>query len=80
MILYTIVPAEIIFGRNDNGQERQARFETEYLGVKVQIELLPDNRYVINRIISSSPQAFLNPKLQPGTIINVSSDNILKPV
>jgi hypothetical protein len=43
--------------------------EMEYLGEKVIVSPLTNNRYEIQRLISSSPQAYLNPEFQPGRII-----------
>jgi hypothetical protein len=77
MILYTIVPYNVIFGF---GSEIYSQiFEIEYLGEKVQVYSLKDNEYIINRVVSTSPKAFLKPELQPGTVIkagfNSSYDN-----
>ena len=43
--------------------------ELEYLGEKIIAIPLSNNRYKIDRIISTSPKAYLNPNLAPGTII-----------
>lgn len=68
MILYSIIPAEIVFGNFDAAEDKYR--EIEYLGEKVVVLPLENNRYVINRIISTSLRAYLNPKLQPGMIID----------
>ncbi len=69
MILYSIMPVDIVFKDFDYGREVKY-FETEYLGEKVQVAEAGDNQYRITKIISTSPQAFLNPGLQPGCIIS----------
>jgi hypothetical protein len=74
MIIYSIVPAEIIFQNSENiidasGNKNQYK-EMEYLGHKIQVSKLTENTYTINRLISTSPQAFLDQRLQPGTIID----------
>jgi len=74
MILYSIIPFDVVFA-NNKGQETEL-LEAEYLGEKVQVYSTGKNEYVINRIISTSPKAFLNSKLQPGTIVN-SNLNLL---
>lgn len=71
MILYTIVPDEIIFGEGYNNALENNLTEVEYLGEKLQVVQAVGNQYVIKRIISTSPKAFLNPRLQPGVIINI---------
>lgn len=70
MILYTIVPHNVIFGFGTDIYSQI--FEIEYFGEKVQVYSLQDNEYIINRIVSTSPKAFLKPELQPGTIIKAS--------
>ncbi len=68
MILYSIVPREIVF--QNSGEENVGKYiEMDYMGEKVQVTPVGNNRYLINRIISTSPKAYLNPKLQPGQYI-----------
>ena len=69
MILYSIVPAEIVF-KEDTAKNNKDLIEIEYMGEKVTIMPSENNSFVIHRIISTSPKAFLNAKIQPGTIIN----------
>jgi hypothetical protein len=74
MILYSIIPAEVVFGDYERSNENKY-IEIDYLGEKVQVTPLENSRYVINRIISTSPRAYINPKLQPGTVISSSVIN-----
>lgn len=69
MILYSIVPAEVVFGGQDGGSTAVELKEMDYMGEKVQVSALTNNRYVIQRLLSTKPGAYLNPMLQPGTII-----------
>lgn len=68
MIMYSIIPNEIIFNNSKSNDDFNF-IEIDYLGEKVQVSALTNNRYVISRVISTSPRSFLNPKLQPGCII-----------
>jgi hypothetical protein len=68
MIMHSIIPNEIIFSNVEKSSDYKY-FEMEYLGERVQVIAGIDNKYVINRIISTSPKAYLNPNLQPGVII-----------
>lgn len=68
MIHYSIIPPEYVFSTPLNEYQNKA-IEIDYLGEKVEVIPLENNRYTINRIISTLPRAYLNPKLQPGTII-----------
>lgn len=74
MIIYSIIPNEIIFN-NSNINTDFNFIEMDYLGEKVQVSALSNNRYVINRVIATNPKSFLNPKLQPGSIIESEAKN-----
>lgn len=69
MMLYSIVPLEIIFGEYNKDLESTDSIELSYLGEKVEVSPLTNDQYVIRRLISTSPKAFLNPMLQPGSIL-----------
>lgn len=68
MILYTIMPMEIIF-QNQEDNRGNTSVTMDYKGVKVEAVMTSNNQYIINRILSTSPKVFLNPELQPGTVI-----------
>ncbi|NLP13797.1 MAG: hypothetical protein GX383_04835 [Clostridium sp.] len=68
MILYSIVPPEVVF-KDFFEWADQNNLELNYLGEKVVVVPLSNNRYRIERVISTSPKAYLNPKLMPGSII-----------
>ncbi|AUG57917.1 YlzJ-like family protein [Acetivibrio saccincola] len=69
MILYSIVPVEFVFGNFGNQVNEKRYVELEYLGEKIIAIPLSNNKYKIDRVISTSPKAYLNPNLTPGTII-----------
>lgn len=73
MILYSIVPGEVVFEYNENPVT--SFLEMEYLGEKVVVSQTDDNKYVICRLISTSPKAYLDPRLQPGMVIERSFPN-----
>ncbi len=69
MILYSIVPPEIIF----NGSEANAGIkyiEGEYRGEKVVVARMNDGSYTMSRLISTKPSSFLDPAFQPGSIVD----------
>ena len=67
MILYSIIPDEVIFGNNDI----ESKFiELKYMGERVQVFALSNSKFQISRLLSTSPKAYLNPSLQPGTVID----------
>ena len=71
MILYSIIPGEVVMN-NDyyNSHVSENTLEIDYMGERVVVSPLENNRYVIDRLISTSPKAYLNPAFQPGTIID----------
>ena len=70
MILYSIIPVDIVFDTNWGKDEKTNNYiEMDYLGEKIQAMVNGNNEYVITRLLSTSPKSFLNPRLQPGTII-----------
>jgi hypothetical protein len=77
MILYSIVPVEIVF---DGGDEVANKYqEIEYLGEKVVVSPLTNNEYEIVRIISTSPKSYLDPRLQPGNRIKATwNESVVK--
>lgn len=68
MILYSIMPVDVVFRTYDNEYYKKI-IEVDYMGETVQVLPVENNNYMINRLISTSPRAFLNSQLQPGTLI-----------
>ncbi len=69
MILYTIMPSEYIFNRDNEEYHKNNYVDIEYMNEKIQAIELSDGNYIINRLLSSNPSAFLNPGLMPGRVI-----------
>lgn len=70
VILYSIIPVDVVFG-SDNFQEEYNFIEVEYEGEKLEVTPLQGSTYRVNRLISTSPKTYLNPKLMPGSIIEI---------
>ena len=71
MILYTIIDPNVIF-KNEAFGEQQSSYnycEMNVDGTMVQISQTSNANIRVERIISTNPSDFLNPKLQPGCII-----------
>ncbi|MBP2662552.1 MAG: hypothetical protein H6Q71_500 [Firmicutes bacterium] len=67
MILWTIVPEEIIFaGQN---QPMPAYEELEYSGQTVMAEKISQNQFRVVRLLTTVPSDYLRSELQPGTVI-----------
>jgi len=75
VILYSIIPPEVVF-KNTEEEYYPAPLKVKYKGEI--IEVIPVKKgssdYMITRLLSSSPKAFLEPALQPG--MNVSNKDI----
>lgn len=66
MILYTMMPQELIFPEDANVWNKIEMLNVK--GVPVLAEQL-DEGYRITRILSSNPFDYLNPELAPGNVI-----------
>lgn len=69
MILYTIVPYELIFEAEQEFSNNQENFY--YKGINVTVERLDVNRYKIVGISSTDPKDYLIDEIQPGKVIEV---------
>lgn len=67
-ILYTILPQEMVFAGYEEEGDREFH-EVPMQGGSLLLEPLAKNQAKIVRVISSDPRVYLNPNLQPGTII-----------
>lgn len=65
-MIHTVMPMEVIFPPQESVSQLK---EMPYSGVNLLVEQLPNGRSRIERIISSNPRDFLNPQLQPGSVI-----------
>lgn len=68
MMLYTVMPLEVIFQEEEeNGGYRSVNIG----GVELEVEEISPGRGKIVRVISTDPCVFLNPSLQPGTQVQI---------
>ncbi|CVK17586.1 YlzJ-like family protein [Sporomusa sphaeroides] len=67
MILWTIVPEEVVYG--DQNQPQPAYEEIEYAGQKVMAQKISHNEFRVVRLLTTDPLDYLRNELQPGTII-----------
>lgn len=70
MVLYTVSPLETVLEGYD--QYSPEYFELEYGTCRIVVEAMPPASGKIVRIISSQPHDYLNPLLQPGSIISLN--------
>ncbi|MEH7625521.1 TepA modulator TepJ [Bacillus subtilis] len=63
MILYTVMPQEIVFA--EQNQETSAHEQIEYKGVPLLVEMKGNEAEVI-QIMSTNPLHFLHPDIAPG--------------
>ena len=73
MIIYSVMPMEMIMKDMDNTQYQFQ--ETEIDGVQMVVEHLPQTAEAkIVRLLSPNPQDYLNPKFMPGQTIYFRPD------
>jgi hypothetical protein len=66
MLLWTVMPLDLVL----NGVENVIAYEElDYAGVKVQVEKLSPLECRIVRILSTQPEDYLRPELQPGSTL-----------
>lgn len=76
MILYSIVPPEVVF--HGNAYLDEIKFhEADYRGERILVAQMMDKHYEITRLLSTHPGSFLDPALQPGKVIDVSELKII---
>lgn len=67
MILWTIVPEEVVYG--DRNQPQPAYEEIDYAGQRVVAEKISQNEFRVVRLLTTDPFDYLRNELQPGTVI-----------
>ncbi|MDS1029055.1 YlzJ-like family protein [Bacillota bacterium LX-D] len=69
MLIYTPLPLECVF---DGFNQKRSFKQLSYHGVKLIVEEVDSNQGRISQILSTNPEDFLNPLLQPGNIVYYS--------
>ncbi|HEY3423166.1 MAG TPA: YlzJ-like family protein [Negativicutes bacterium] len=67
MILWTVMPLEAVMGNVDNAAPPYE--EMQYAGMKIVIEKIDSAQCRIVRLMTTDPQDYLRPELQPGTVL-----------
>ncbi|AGK53109.1 YlzJ-like family protein [Bacillus sp. 1NLA3E] len=68
MILYTMMPHELIFPVQEQDYEQTEL--VSYQGVPLLVEKTEDRGYRVIRVVSTDPQHYLNDQFCPGTKIS----------
>ncbi|WP_163103296.1 YlzJ-like family protein [Peribacillus alkalitolerans] len=71
MILYTIMPLESVYPTQQSEYERYVSIQ--YNGITVVGERNTDQTFLVNRIISTDPNHYLDTTLYPGSIISYTN-------
>lgn len=71
MILYTMMPEELIFPTNELDYGKQIIIH--YDGIPLLVEQMGDQSYQVIRVMSSDPNHFLDSRCTPGTKISLFS-------
>ena len=71
MIFYSIYDTSFVFGNRslDDVSTNTSFCEMNVDGVMVQVSRSNNSELRIERILSTNPKDFLNPKLQPGSVV-----------
>jgi hypothetical protein len=71
MILYTMMPQELIYPTNEMDYGNQMLIQ--YNGVPLLVEQTDDHMYQVVRVMSSDPNHYLDNSCSPGTKISLFS-------
>lgn len=69
-LLYTVMPLELVL--QESSKDVVENYELSITGGSVIVEALSMDKAKIIRVISSDPQVYLQPQLQPGSVIEFS--------
>lgn len=70
MIYYSIYDPSLVFGNQGfNNSTNVSLTDMNINGVMVQVSRSNNQELRVERIISTNPRDYLNPKLQPGSIV-----------
>lgn len=72
MILYTMMPHELIFPCEADAYTKQRTIM--YQGVPLLVELADNQTVEVLRVLSTNPQHFLDERYYPGTKISLFND------
>ncbi|OGX68395.1 MAG: hypothetical protein A2189_08310 [Paenibacillus sp. RIFOXYA1_FULL_44_5] len=72
MIIHSIIPMETIFAGFESMNEQFT--EIDYMGIKMQVQMMNGNQAKIVRLFSPIASDYLNPKFAPGQIIGFHPD------
>jgi len=65
-VLWTVLPPELVLEGYDNCPAYE---EIDHAGVKLMVEMISPRQCRIVRLLSTNPQDYLQPCLQPGVIL-----------
>lgn len=68
MIFHSIIPFDVVF--QDDNNDYYSRI-IQYDGYQIEVMSTVNGPTHIKRLFSTSPKDYLNPKLQPGSIIEL---------
>ncbi|MEH7419417.1 YlzJ-like family protein [Neobacillus drentensis] len=71
MILYTMMPNELIFPIEQMEESKQKLIT--YQGVSMVVEQTDSDYFEVIRILSSDPQHYLNQQIRPGSKISLAN-------
>lgn len=69
MILYTIMPIDAVM-HNENPVEHNKTRIVQYDNYQLEVSMTNGHAQV-QRIFSTNPRDYLNPKIQPGSAVNI---------
>ena len=72
MIIHSVVPMSMIM-ENKESTGLKHTIEVEYKGELLEVQQISNNSCKVVRLISTSPDAYMDNEMQPGSILNLPS-------
>ncbi|WP_077211578.1 YlzJ-like family protein [Bacillus dakarensis] len=69
MILYTMMPQELVFPTNNEVYDNLTQID--YEGIPLMVERTDDHAYRVVRVMSTNPDHFLDSRCLPGSKISI---------
>jgi len=69
MVLYTVMPLEVVFDASWSDTRQDNLCESTYLGRSVLVRVSADGTRHVVRLMSSDPSDYLDPRFFPGTML-----------
>jgi hypothetical protein len=73
MILYTMMPQELIFPAENSTTQTPKQWMVNYQGIPLMVEMSEGQSAEVIRVLSTDPQHFMDNRVAPGSKISLAN-------